>query len=171
MPKDVKVPGAVARLAEASAKMGMKYGVQRLGLPDAEGRQTILGMDPFNKSRSSRPMSEAAFQKQSKEVQEQIKRLERQAEVARQKKDAATEKKAIDEISALMAAAPLGAELGPTRPGTFRAMAEEADIDYLDAIRAAQNQPPLGRARKSRKSKKSKKGGRKTRKAGKTRRH
>lgn len=163
MPKDVKVPGAVARLAEANAKLGMKYGIQRLGLPDAEGRQTILGMDPFNKPRKMRPMSDAQIEKERKDVQEQIKRLERQAEIARQKKDAAAEKKVMDELSALMAAAPLGEDLGPVREGTFREDYERiTNVPYEETI---------GRARKSRKSKKGKKGGKKTRKGGKTRRH
>lgn len=159
MPKDTKAPGALKRLAEAQAKQSAMYGIERLGL-DTEGRQTILGMDPYAQTKKLRS---SETKKWSADVQKQIALLQKQAAVAKEKKDAAAEKKVMDELSALIAAAPLGEDLGPVREGTFRADYERiTNVPYEETI---------GRARKSRKGKKGKKGGKKTRKASKTRRH
>jgi hypothetical protein len=155
MPKESRPLGALKRLEEAQAKQGMMYGIQRLGLPDAEGRQTILGMDPYNKSRTRYQAAKPG------EVEKQIALLQKQAAIAKAKKDTAAEKKVMDELSALMASAPMGAELGPPRDPSFRADYERiTNVPYEETI---------GRARKSRKGKK--KGGKKTRKGGKSRRH
>lgn len=157
MPKDTKPLGALKRLAEAQAKQGMMYGIQKLGL-DTEGRQTILGMDPFNKSRTRAQVAKPG------EVEKQIALLQKRAAVAKAKKDAAEEKKVFDELAELMAKAPLGSDEGPsTSEDRFRPTYERiTNIPYEEVE---------GRGRKSRKSKKSKKGGKKTRKGGKTRRH
>lgn len=161
MPKDTKPLGALKRLAETQAKQGMMYGIQKLGL-DTEGRQTILGMDPYAPPKKLR---ESETKKWSADVQKQLDLLQKRAAVAKAKKDAAEEKKVMDELAALMAAAPLGSEMGPsTSESRFAPTYERiTNIPYEDAISGQ------GR-RKSRKGK-GKKGGKKTRKGGKTRRH
>lgn len=161
MPKAPSEPlGALKRLAESKAKQSAMYGIERLGLPDAEGRQTILGMDPYAAVKKLRA---SETKKWPAEIEKQIERLKKQAEVAKAKKDSAAEKKVMDELSALMAAAPLGSDLGPPRDPSFRSDYERiTNVPYEETI---------GRARKSRKSKKGKKGGKKTRKGGKSRRH
>lgn len=158
MPKDTKPLGALKRLAEAQAKQSAKYGIERLGL-DTEGRQTIMGMDPYAPPKKLR---DSELKKWSADVQKQMTLLQKRAEVAKAKKDTAEEKKVMDELAALMASAPLGSEEGPsTSEDRFRPTYERiTNVPYEEV-------EGRGRRRKSRKSKKSKK----TRKGGKTRRH
>lgn len=156
MPKDTKSPAA-ERLKALTEKKSAAFEEYLGRLPPG----TSLNMaDPYAASKKLRAAEVAKWPEESKK---QLERLKRAAEAAKARKDAAEEKKVMDELSALMASAPLGTELGPPREGTFRTDYERiTDVPYEEVV---------GRARKSRKSKKGKKGGKKTRKGGKTRRH